>query len=228
MQSLPDTIVPSWPSTTGVGSLVTTRVFGDVKAASVRGRLGAMLPSDPVWLRQVHGTCVVDAAAVSPGVTPEADASFSREPGVVCAVMAGDCMPVLLAARDGSVVAAAHAGWRGLCAGVIERAIEAMGVPGPEVLAYLGPAIGPQAYEVGDEVRAAFLAADGTAAGAFVPTRPGHWRLDMYAVARQRLAAMGVGAVQGGTHCTYSESALFFSYRRDKAAERMAGCIWRV
>ena len=114
MQSLPDTIVPSWPGTTGVGSLVTTRVFGDVKAAAVRERLGAMLPSDPVWLRQVHGTAVVDAAAVSPGVTPEADASFSREPGVVCAVMAGDCMPVLLAARDGSVVAAAHAGWRGL------------------------------------------------------------------------------------------------------------------
>ena len=167
MQSLPDTIVPSWPGTTGVGSLVTTRVFGDVKAAAVRERLGAMLPSDPVWLRQVHGTAVVDAAAVSPGVTPEADASFSRDPGVVCAVMAGDCMPVLLAARDGSVVAAAHAGWRGLCAGVIERAIEAMGVPGPEVLAYLGPAIGPRAYEVGDEVRAAFLAADGAAAGAF-------------------------------------------------------------
>jgi YfiH family protein len=187
-----------------------------------------MVPSGPVWLRQVHGTAVVDAATVAPDETPEADASFARVPGVVCAVMAGDCMPVLLAARDGSVVAAAHAGWRGLCAGVIERAIEAMGVPGRDVLAYLGPAIGPRAYEVGDEVRAAFLAREGSAEGAFVPTRAGHWHLDLYGVARQRLAAMGVRSVQGGTHCTFSESALFFSYRRDKATERMAGCIWRV
>lgn len=228
MQTLPETIVPEWPGATGVAGLVTTRVLGDVKAAPVRARLGAMLPSGPVWLRQVHGTTVVDASAVAPGVVPEADASFSREPGVVCAVMAGDCMPVLLAARDGSVVAAAHAGWRGLCAGVIERAIEAMGVPGREVLAYLGPAIGPRAYEVGEEVRAAFLARDSAAEGAFVPTRPGHWRFDMYAVARQRLAALGVHSVRGGTHCTLSEPGLFFSYRRDKAAERMAGCIWRV
>lgn len=228
MRSPPETIVPDWPGATGVGSLVTTRVLGDVKAGTVRARLGSLLPSDPVWLRQVHGTTVVDAGAVGPGMVPEADASFAREPGIVCAVMAGDCMPVLMAARDGSVVAAAHAGWRGLCAGVIERAIEAMGVPGRDVLAYLGPAIGPRAYEVGDEVRAEFLAADAASEGAFAATRPGHWHLDMYAVARQRLAAVGVDSVRGGTHCTFSEPGLFFSYRRDKASERMAGCIWRV
>jgi hypothetical protein len=165
---------------------------------------------------------------VAPGVVPQADASFSRERGVVCAVMAGDCMPVLLAARDGSVVGVAHAGWRGLCAGVIERTIEAMEVTGGGLQAYLGPAIGPQAYEVGEEVRAAFLDKDGAARDAFVPTRPGHWHLDLYAIARQRLAAMGVDAVQGGTYCTHTEHRLFYSYRRDQATQRMAGCIWRV
>ena len=228
MPSLPETILPDWPAPPGVGSLVTTRALGDVRDAAVRTRLGARVPSGPVWLRQVHGTAVVDAATIPPGATPEADASFSREPGIVCAVMAGDCMPVLLAARDGSVVAAAHAGWRGLCTGVIESTIEAMAVHGRDVLAYLGPAIGPQAYEVGAEVRAAFVGKDVAAAGAFVPTRPGHWRLDLYAIARQRLAAIGVESVSGGTHCTWSEPGLFYSYRRDKAAERMAGCIWRV
>jgi YfiH family protein len=228
MQSPPETISPDWPGASGVRGLVTTRVLGDVRDAAVRLRLGALLPSGPVWLRQVHGTVVVDAASVAFGVPPEADASFAREPGVVCAVMAGDCMPVLLAARDGSVVAAAHAGWRGLCAGVIERTIDAMAVRGAELQAYLGPAIGPRAYEVGDEVRAAFLDRDGASADAFVPTRPGHWHLDLYAVARRRLAATGVKSVGGGSHCTYSEPGLFYSYRRDKAAERMAGCIWRV
>jgi YfiH family protein len=228
MRSRPETIRPDWPAPPGVRSLVTTRVLGDVKDAGVREQLGALLPSGPVWLKQVHGTAVVDAARVAPGATPEADASFSREPGVVCAVMAGDCMPVLLAARDGSVVAAAHAGWRGLCSGVIERTIDAMAVPGRDVQAYLGPAIGPRAYEVGEEVRAAFLERESVAAGAFVPTRPGHWRLDLYSIARQRMAALGVASVSGGAHCTYSEPGLFYSYRRDKAAERMAGCIWRV
>jgi copper oxidase (laccase) domain-containing protein len=111
---------------------------------------------------------------------------------------------------------------------VIERTIDAMGVPGSRLQAYLGPAIGPQAYEVGEEVRAAFLEKDGAAASAFAPTRPGHWRLDLYAIARQRLAAMGVDAVHGGTFCTYSEPERFFSYRRDRAVQRMAGCIWRV
>lgn len=228
MQNPPDSIVPDWPAPQGVCGFVTTRAFGDMKDAAARARLGSILPSAPVWLKQVHGTVVVDAAAIAPGIIPEADASYTTKSGVVCAVMAADCMPVLLAARDGSAVGAAHAGWRGLCAGVIERTIDAMGVAGHRVQAYLGPAIGPQAYEVGEEVRQAFLGHDRAAAGAFSPTRPGHWRLDLYAVARQRLAASGVNSVHGGLNCTYSESGRFFSFRRDKAGERMAACIWRV
>lgn len=221
-------LVLDWPAPPGVGWFVSTRTFGDVKDAPVRADLRSILPSAPVWLRQVHGTTVVDAAAVAPGTVPEADASFASVPGVVCTVMAADCMPVFLAARDGSVVGAAHAGWRGLCAGVIERTVEKMHVPGERLIAYMGPAIGPQAYEVGDEVREAFLARDRASAGAFAPTRPGHWLLDLYAVARQRLSALGVDAVHGGDHCTYSEPARFFSFRRDKAMQRMAACIWRV
>jgi YfiH family protein len=142
--------------------------------------------------------------------------------------MAADCMPVLLAARDGSVVGAAHAGWRGLCGGVIERTVEAMHVPGGGLIAYLGPAIGPRVYEVGEEVRDAFLAVDGASASAFAAARPGHWLLDLYAVARQRLAAVGISEVYGGGRCTFSEPDRFFSFRRDKAMQRMAGCIWRV
>ena len=228
MRSPPETLTPDWPAAQGVRGLVTTRALGDVKDPATRTKLGALLPSDPVWLKQVHGVVVVDAAAVAPGTVPEADAAFTRARGVVCAVMAADCMPVLLAARDASVVAAAHAGWRGMCAGVIERTIDAMGVPGNRLQAYLGPAIGPNAYEVGEEVRDAFLGKDAAAQSAFAPTRPGHWRLDLYAIARQRLASMGVEAVHGGAFCTHAEPGRFFSYRRDKAMQRMAGCIWRV
>jgi YfiH family protein len=140
--------------------------------------------------------------------------------------MAADCMPVLLADRGGGVVAAVHAGWRGLCAGVIEAALEEMRVAPHEVLAWLGPAIGPKAYEVGDEVREAFLLNDATAATAFVQSRPGHWLLDLYAVARMRLAARGVASVYGGGYCTFSEKERFFSFRRDRATERMAAVIW--
>ncbi|HEX5092213.1 MAG TPA: laccase domain-containing protein, partial [Burkholderiales bacterium] len=135
-------------------------------------------------------------------------------------------MPVLLAADDGRVVAAAHAGWRGLAAGVIEAAIAAMQVPGERVIAWLGPAIGPSRYEVGEEVRAAFLAHDAAAAGAFVASRPGHWLLDLYAIARQRLAARGVARVHGGGFCTYSEPARFPSWRRDRSEERFATFVW--
>ncbi len=130
------------------------------------------------------------------------------------------------AAAAGGAVAAAHAGWRGLAAGVLEAAVGAMGVPAARVHAWLGPAIGPRAYEVGAEVREAYLARDARAESAFVPTRPGHWRLDLYAVARQRLAALGVGEIAGGGWCTLTDEARFFSYRRDRAAERMAALIW--
>lgn len=225
MPTPPEVLAADWPAPPGVRGFVTTRALGDVKDEAARARLRAILPSPPHWLKQVHGTVVVDATAPAGDVPPEADAAWTRIPGVVCCVMAADCMPVLLAARDGRVVGAAHAGWRGLAAGVIERTIEAMRVPGPELLAWLGPAIGPRAYEVGDEVREAFVARDSRAALAFSPARPGHWMLDLYAVARQRLAAHGVRAVHGGTHCTHSEPGLFFSYRRDQTMQRMAACI---
>lgn len=140
--------------------------------------------------------------------------------------MIADCMPVLLAHDAGEGVAIAHAGWRGLSAGVIESAIEALGFPGERLLAWLGPAIGARAYEVGEEVRAAFVERDARAAEAFAPTRPGHWLLDLYAVARQRLLAKGVSRISGGGFCTYSEPGRFFSYRRDRAAERMAAAAW--
>jgi len=218
---------PAWTAPPGVRAFVTTRALGDVKEDAVRAGMSAMLPSAPVWLKQVHGIEVVDAALCEEGAPPQADAAFTREAGVVCAVMAADCMPVLLASRDGGAVAAAHAGWRGLCAGVIEQTIAAMRTPGSELQAYLGPAIGPRAYEVGEEVRDAFLARDAGAAHAFTAARPGHWLLDLYAIARQRLASQGVTSVHGGAYCTFSEPERFFSFRRDKTMRRMAACIWR-
>lgn len=223
-------IVPDWPVPPGVRAFVTTRATGDVKDPAVRAALRAALPAGPLWLRQVHGTEVVDADAPAgeARLPPQADAAVSRRPGVVCTVMAADCMPVLLASFDGRVVGAAHAGWRGLCAGVIERTVAAMGVPAADVHAYLGPAIGPQAYEVGAEVREAFVARDAASETAFRPARPGHWLLDLYAVARQRLAASGVRSVHGGGFCTYTDAERFFSFRRDQTMRRMAACIWRA
>lgn len=220
----PEFIRPDWPAPASVHALVTTRAFGDLKGEEGRLRLRAYLPADPVWLRQVHGTDVINAA---PGLAgAPADGSFTRQKNIVCAVMAADCMPVLLAHDTGEAVGIAHAGWRGLAAGVLEAAVAAMGLPGDRILAWLGPAIGPDAYEVGAEVRAAFLDHDARAAAAFSPTRPGHWRLDLYAVARQRLAARGVTRVWGGGFCTYSDPGRFFSYRRDRASGRMGAAIW--
>jgi len=207
-------IAPDWIVPPGVRAWVSTR--GDGPPA---------LPAAPAWLRQVHGTHVVDAARVSGG-RPQADASFARAPKVVCAVQAADCMPVLLADDQGRVVAAAHAGWRGLAAGVIEAAVAAMDVGGDRVIAWLGPAIGPSHYEVGDEVREAFLARDPAASAAFAAKRPGHWLLDLYAVARQRLASLGVSRVHGGGFCTYSDPARFPSWRRDRTEERFAAFVW--
>lgn len=217
-------IIPDWPVPPGVRGVVTTRALGDMKSAAGRARLRQHLPSEPKWLKQVHGISVVDAATSA--IDAAADASYTRNPGVVCTVMAADCMPVLLAHDGGEVVGIAHAGWRGLCAGVIEATIAALGVPAGRILAWLGPAIGPAEYEVGEEVRAAFLLRDARTESAFTPTRPGHWRLDLYAVARQRLAASGVARVSGGGYSTAADASRFFSYRRDKANERMAAAIW--
>jgi polyphenol oxidase len=221
-------IRPEWPAPAHVRALVTTRQFGDMATEESKIKIKQRVAGEPLWLRQVHGTTVVDAD--SKANRPQADASVARKPGSVCAVMAADCMPVLLADEAGSVVAAAHAGWRGLSAGVIEATVgemrAAMRVPAAGIIAWLGPAIGPRVYEVGEEVRAAFLERDAAAATAFVATRPGHWLLDLYAVARQRLAKLGVERVYGGGLCTYSEPARFYSYRRDGASGRMAALIW--
>ena len=231
---VPPFIVPDWPAPAPaherafarVRALVTTRAFGDARSEAARARLRDRLPAEPRWLKQVHGIEVVNAASVPPGTA--ADSSFTSEANVVCTVMVADCMPVLLADERGDAVGIAHAGWRGLAAGVIEAAVDAMAVPPDRILGWLGPAVGPDAYEIGEEVRAAFLQHDARAEAAFLPTRPGHWRLDLYAVARQRLAAKSVTRVSGGGFCTASDAARFFSYRRDKASERMAAAIWLV
>jgi len=225
----PETVVvPDWPAPAGVRALATTRALGDMRRGGEgRARLRALLPAEPLWLRQVHGTAVADAdRAGGADAEPEADASVAHRPGVVCAVTAADCMPVILAHEAGDAVGIAHAGWRGLAAGVIESVLGAMRAPPQRLIAWLGPAIGPRAYEVGDEVRAEFLRRGAEAGAAFLPSRPGHWMLDLYAVARQRLARAGVERVHGGGYCTHSEPVRFFSWRRERAAERMAALVW--
>ncbi|MBL8447217.1 MAG: peptidoglycan editing factor PgeF [Zoogloeaceae bacterium] len=195
--------------------------------ASNREHLRTRLPEDPVWLRQVHGTVVVDADALPNGI-PEADAAVARRPGRVCAVLTADCLPVLLCDREGKVVGAAHAGWRGLLMGILELTVDAMAVPGQNLMAWLGPAIGPAAFEVGGEVRSAFIAEDPGATTGFAPgAAPGKWWADLPWLARRRLARCGVVTVFGGNRCTYSEAADFFSYRRDGVTGRMASLIWR-
>ena len=209
-------IQPDWHAPPQVRALVTTREFGDLADQAVRTKLRVLLPGDPLWLQQVHGARVVEFGERD----LRADASISRQRGNVCVVKAADCMPVLFTDEDGTTVAAAHAGWRGLAAGVLEATVAAMGIPRHKIIAWLGPAIGPRAYEVGEDVYRAFSSYP----QAFVPTRPGHWLLDLYAVARDKLK--GVKSVGGGEFCTYSESSRFFSYRRDRNSARMAALIW--
>lgn len=221
---VPELICPDWPAPASVRGIVTTRALGDMRDAAGRMRLCAHLPAEPAWLRQVHGIAAVDASRAARGTA--ADASFTRKKGVVCAVTIADCLPVLLADEAGDVVGIAHAGWRGLAAGVIEATIDAMAVPAHRMLAWLGPAIGAAAYEVGEDVRAAFVGKDARAQAAFAPGSPGRWQLDLYAVARQRLDAHGVAQVYGGAFCTFKENERFFSWRRERAAERMAAAIW--
>jgi len=235
-------IVPEWPVPCNVRALITTRAGGTSRGAYAglnlgmasgddiqdvahnRAMLRQWLPAEPLWLRQMHGTEVVDADGADG--TPEADAAVARRAGSVCAVLTADCLPVLLCDEAGTVVAAAHAGWRGLCAGVIERTLRAMNRPAEALLAYLGPAIGPEIYEVGTDVRDAFLAGDPRSEVAFAPGKPGKYYADLYALARQRLARSGVARVFGGAYCTYTERERFYSYRRDGATGRMASLIW--
>lgn len=238
----PDWIVPDWPAPRGVRALVTTRAGGSSRGTYAalnlgahvgddpvavernRARLRGALPADPVWLQQVHGTDVVDAASAPP--LARADAAVARTRHVVCAVLTADCVPVLLAARGGEAVAIAHAGWRGLAAGVIEAAVARMRVPAASVIAWLGPAIGPRSYQVGPEVREAFVRHDAAAAGAFTPQREDRFLADLFLLARQRLAGAGVAAVHGGGRCTYTEAEQFYSYRREPATGRFASLVW--
>ena len=190
-------------------------------------RMQYALPSKPRWLQQVHGARVArfdEANAM--GDEPEADAAVTNVPDVVLAILTADCLPVLFCSDDGEMIAAAHAGWRGLSAGVLENAVDAMRVAPEKLRAWMGPAAGPQAYEVGEEVRAAFVDRDTAAADAFVPTRPGHWLCDLYSLARLRLAGVGVTRVSGGGLCTISDPQRFFSHRRDGRTGRMATLIW--
>lgn len=243
MSDKPLGFTPEWPAPSRVRALITTREGGvsappystlnlgqhvgdaPVHVAQNRRLLTSQLPDEPVWLNQVHGVTVVEADHIHNEV-PQADASISRTPGVVCAVMTADCLPVLLADLDGTVVGVAHAGWRGLANGVIEQTVAAMGVPGDRLLAYLGPAIGPEAFEVGANVCEAFIAHDQAAEQAFTSILDGKYLANIYTLARQRLSKVGVETVYGGNFCTVIDRQRFFSYRRDGTTGRMASCIW--
>jgi len=184
------------------------------------------LPAEPLWLEQVHGTGVFDTDAAAAGIPPHADALIARSPGQVAVIQVADCLPVLFAAADGAAVAAAHAGWRGLAAGVLEATIAALGGDASRLLAWLGPAIGPRHFEVGADVHSAFTQQDPAAAQAFAGNARGRWQCDLALLARQRLARAGVTQVFGGRWCTYSDPARFFSYRRDGQCGRMAALVW--
>lgn len=242
-------LTPDWPAPSNVFAFCTTREGGvssgpyaslnladhvgddECAVAENRARLNAFLPEDSriTWLRQVHGTAVVDAKVFAQ--PPEADACVSRTPGEVCAVLTADCLPVLFASSSGREVAAAHAGWRGLLEGVLEATLAALDAAPSELLVWLGPAIGPTAFEVGPEVREAYLAGAGASQRATAAcfrasgARPGHSYADLYGLARIRLAAAGVTRIYGGEACTHSEAARFFSYRRDGETGRMVSLV---
>jgi polyphenol oxidase len=248
-----DWIVPAWDAPSRVGALSTTRNGGvstaaraslDLGAANIaddaeralvltnRARLAAFLPSTPLWLSQVHGreVALIDEVGASAMLhaPPTADAAVTTTPGVVLAVRAADCLPVLLADRAGTVIGIAHAGWRGLAAGVIEATLAAMRVPARDIVAWLGPAIGPRSFEVGHDVFDAFCAHDPAAHACFVTGADEKWLADLYGLATLRLARAGVTAIEGGGHCTMREDHRFFSYRRDRNAGRMASLLWLV
>lgn len=233
---------PDWPAPSRVHALITTRQGGvsrgpyaslnlgdhvgdDPEAVRAnRALLREDIPSEPKWLKQVHG---VRVAAVDGALYPkEGDAAVARRPGTVCAVLTADCLPVLLCDQAATAVGIAHAGWRGLSAGILEHAVVGMGVPPASLIAYLGPAIGPASFEVGDEVREGFLRHAAAAAAAFLPHGPSKWLCDLYELARQRLRACGVLGIHGGGMCTYLDADRFFSYRRDGVTGRMAALIW--
>ena len=237
---------PDWPLPRGVRSAITRRnggvsqgayasfnlsdYVGDAIEAVARNRRRLReilaLPEEPCWLRQSHGAEVIHlkSRSVSP---PEADAAVTATPGVVLAVLTADCLPVLACSRDGRYVGAFHAGWRGLLAGILERGVAALPIAPEELLIYLGPAIGPEHFEVGPELRAAFVAEDAAATEAFHPGKADRWLADVHMLARQRLRRIGVRSVFGGTLCTVADPMQYFSYRRDGVTGRMASLIWK-
>ncbi|WP_145534720.1 purine nucleoside phosphorylase YfiH [Yersinia alsatica] len=239
-------ILPDWPAPASVKACSTTRHggisefpydslnlgthVGDIAATVITNRQRLVeqgqLPQMPVWLEQVHGTRVLhlDGSAIS---DVQADAVYSRVVGQVCAVMTADCLPVLFCSLAGDEVAAAHAGWRGLCAGVLEQTMAQFNAAPSSIIAWLGPAIGPQQFEVGEEVKQAFIDIDTQAAAAFIPAGT-QYLADIYLLARQRLQAAGIHAIYGGDHCTVSEKQQFFSYRRDGITGRMASLVWLI
>ncbi|MEH6824017.1 MAG: peptidoglycan editing factor PgeF [Motiliproteus sp.] len=239
-------IVPDWPAPVTIGALSTTRVGGVSQAPFGRFNLGDHVDDDPEhvqtnrqllqavldpgvrcqWLRQVHGTHV--ARLTRPSPVQEADAAVTGVPGIACLVMTADCLPVLFCNRQGTRVAAAHAGWRGLVDGVLESTLEALAVPANDLICWLGPAIGPRAFEVGNEVRQQFCRQQAEAETAFVrhDRARNTWLADLYQLARLRLVAAGVGAIYGGDACTFADPERFFSYRRDGQTGRMASLVW--
>jgi len=220
----------AWGAANGDGGLNLGLGSGDSQDAvlSNRRRLAALLPQDPRWLRQVHGATVIEAESIDKPV--EADASTSLTPGTVCAVLIADCMPVLIASLDGRGVGAAHAGWRGLAGGVIQDTVRVLRArlrqPQAPIVAYLGPAIGPAHFEVGAEVLQAMQARLPDARGAFVELGNGKFRADLFQLGKMALAQVGVYMVRGGTDCTFSDPARFYSYRRDRVTGRHAALVW--
>jgi len=239
----PDWIRPEWPAPVRVQALITTRAGGLSQApyaslnlgthvgddpqqvAANRARLNQVLPQAPYWLHQVHGHQVV-VAGTPTAEPPPADASISTRANTVCVVMVADCLPILLCDRRGTCVGIAHAGWRGLASGVVAQTVAALPASPNELLAYLGPCIGPNAFEVGDEVRQAYLTLDPQHATAFRPHPSGRWWCDLPNLARQVLHHSGVSAIYGGQDCTVSDPERFFSYRRNGVTGRMAALIW--
>lgn len=235
-------IVPDWPAPAAVRALVTTRAGGvssgpyaslnlglrtDDDPAAVaenRARLERLLPQPPRWLQQVHGSTVVDADQLAD--VAQADASVARKAGTVCAIMVADCLPILLADRKGGCIGAAHAGWRGLAGGVIGNTVTRMAIPPERLVAWIGPGIGPGAFEVGDDVLEAFCSAAPENRDAFKPQKPGKWLCDLPALARRALQRAGVTSIHGADLCTYNDSKRFYSYRRDRVTGRMAALIW--
>ncbi|KQZ71237.1 laccase [Rhodanobacter sp. Root561] len=240
-------IFPDWPAPPQVRAAITTRLgpgvsappfdrfnlglrSGDALDAVTANRSALLqslrLPAEPRWLQQVHGCEVAELGPLPGKAEPQADAAVSHIPGTVLSILTADCLPVLFCADDGGEIGAAHAGWRGLAGGVLEATVGQMITPSSRLLAWLGPCIGAASYEVGAEVRAAFVAHDAAAAGCFVATRPGHWLCDLAGLARQRLAAAGVARIHGGGFDTFAD-ARFYSYRRDGARSgRFASLVW--